>query len=327
MQHCDLSSMNNISIAYDSTLANRKNNVTFIHLLGFPGLHTFKVLFFILLLIVYGLIILGNTLIIVLVLISTNLQTPMYIFLSQLSVMDVILATDILPNMLNIALYEEGSMFLTSCIIQFCVFGSLECSECLLFAVMSLDRYLAICNPLHYSSIVNEHFCLKSIASTWMSGFIILLVNSISICKLYFCGPNIIDHFFCDFGPLVGLSCSDTLIIETQTLVLCFFIVACPFLVIVISYLLIISTILKINTVQGRQKAFFTCSSHLTAVSIYYGTLISVYVVPTKGQLVILGKMLSLLYTVVTPLLNPAIYTIRNKDFMEAFDKLKAFTV
>lgn len=304
-----------------------KNNITTVNLLGFPGLHNFKFLFSSLLLLCYCFILFGNTLIITLVSISKNLQSPMYIFLTQLSILDILLATDILPNMIHITIHEGESISLTSCIIQFCFFSSIECSECLLLTVMSYDRYVAICNPLHYHSVVNHLFCLISMASTWTIGNLILLLNAVSIFRLHFCKSNFIDHFFCDFAPLVGLSCSNTFIIRMQTLILCFFIVACPFIIIVISYLCIIFTILQIKSAKGRQKAFFTCSSHLTAVSIFYGTLISVYVVPTDGQLVVFSKILSLLYTVVTPLLNPAIYTIRNKDFKKAFEKFKMLAV
>nr|DBA29674.1 TPA: hypothetical protein GDO54_005738 [Pyxicephalus adspersus] len=179
-----------------------KNNITTIHLLGFPGLHHFKFLFFIFLILCYCFILFGNSLIITLVSINKNLQSPMYIFLTQLSLLDILLSTDILPNMIHITIHEGDVISLTSCIIQFCFFSSLECSECLLLTIMSYDRYVAICNPLHYQSVINELFCLISIVSTWMIGNAILLLNALSICRLHFCGANFIDHFFCKRGQV-----------------------------------------------------------------------------------------------------------------------------
>ncbi|XP_040197806.1 olfactory receptor 154-like [Rana temporaria] len=180
---------------------------------------------------------------------------------------------------------------------------------------MSYDRYLAICKPLHYNSIMNQSNCIKSVIIIWLLGFTMTLIDSISLCTLYYCGPNIIHHFFCDLEPILELSCSDTSWIHIQTYVVGFFCVIAPFILIVISYIYIVITILKIKSITGRQKAFTTCSSHLTVVCIFYGSIAAVYLFPTKGQLDILNKVLSLFYTVMTPLLNPITYTIRNQDF------------
>ncbi|KAM5171709.1 olfactory receptor 10AG1-like [Mantella aurantiaca] len=247
----------------------------------------------------------------------------MYFFITQLSLLDIFLSTDILPNLLHIILHDECIMSLSGCIIQFSFFTNAEASECLLLTVMSYDRFLAICRPLHYNSIINQSVCTRSMIIIWLLGFKVMLVESISLCNLYYCGPNIIDHFFCDFEPILELSCSDTSWIHIQTYVIGFFIVTVPFLIIVISYIYIVLTILKIKSITGRQKAFTTCSSHLTTVCIYYGTVIIVYLSPTKGQLKTLSKVLSLFYTVMTPLLNPIIYTFRNKDFKTAIEKIK----
>lgn len=300
----------------------KRNNITNVHLLGFQGLDNLKHLLFAFLLLLYCLTMVGNVLIIMLVFTRRHLHSPMYLFLTQLSLSDVLLATDITPNMLDVVLHDGATMPLAACLVQFYVFASMECVECLLLTVMSYDRYVAICKPLHYITIMDESFCLKSVAMTWTFGFLMPLINALSICGQQFCGGNVIDHFFCDYTPLVELSCSDTLTLQVQTFILGFCVIACPFMIIVASYVCIIITILKIRSETGRQKAFFTCSSHLTVVSIFYGTLISVYVVPTREQFLILGKITSLLYTVVTPLLNPVIYTFRNKDFMEAFENL-----
>ncbi|KAM9312086.1 olfactory receptor 10A7-like [Gastrophryne carolinensis] len=243
----------------------------------------------------------------------------MYFFITQLSLCDIMLSTIILPNLLQIVLHNGCLMSLVGCIIQFSFFGSAEVSECYLLTIMSYDRYLAICKPLHYNTIMSPMFCRKSVIFTWPLGFLLMLIDSIPMCALDFCGPNLIDHFYCDFEPILSLSCSDTAWLHTLSLIPGFFAIIFPFIIILVSYICIVSTILKIPTVVGRQKPFATCSSHLTVVSIYYGTLIIVYMFPKTEQTTNQGKILSLCYTIITPLLNPIIYTFRNKDFKKAF--------
>ncbi|XP_073403039.1 olfactory receptor 1M1-like [Dendrobates tinctorius] len=247
----------------------------------------------------------------------------MYFFIAQLSLCDILLTTDIVPTLFLTALYGGSSVSLFGCILQFSFFILSETSELCLLSVMSYDRYLAICNPLRYSAIMNHKFCVLSVSIIWLIAFIIVLFYVIPMCYLYYCGPHIIDHFFCDLEPILQLSCSDTSMIHIQILILDVLIGNCPFIVIVISYLCIVIAILKIPSTTGRHKAFSTCSSHLIVVSMLYGTLIIVYMFQMKGQTLSLSKGLSLVYTVLTPLLNPIIYTMRNKDFREAFHKLK----
>ncbi|XP_040198063.1 olfactory receptor 154-like [Rana temporaria] len=248
----------------------------------------------------------------------------MYLFITQLSLFDIILFTDILPNLLYITLHDGCTMSFAECIAQFTFFSHAETSECFLLTVMSYDRYLAICKPLHYNSIMNQSNCIKSVIIIWVLSFKLAMVNSMSLYSLYYCGPNIIHHFFCDYLQILELSCSDTSWIDIQTYLVGLICVIAPFMIIVISYIYIVITILKIKSITGRKKAFTTCSSHLTVVCIFYGTLIAVYLFPTKGQLDILNKVLSLFYTVITPLLNPIIYTFRNKDFKKAAEKIKS---
>ncbi|XP_075715842.1 olfactory receptor 10C1-like [Rhinoderma darwinii] len=301
------------------------NNITSIILLGFPNLQNFTFLLFSLLVIIYGGTIFGNLLIMSLYLLSSNLQSPMYFFITQLSVCDILVTTNIVPILLHTVLYGGSTMTLIGCIIQFFVFGTSEASECLLLSVMSYDRYLAICNPLRYNSIMNHTFCVTSVNMTWLVGFIVMLFDTISIYNLHFCGPHVIDHFYCDFEPILQLSCSDTSIFHKEVLILGSLVIMVPFIIIGLSYVYIVITILKIPSNTGRHKAFSTCSSHLIVVSLFYGTLIIVYMFPPRGQSLILSKILSLMYTVVTPLLNPIIYTLRNKDFKEAFHKIHLF--
>nr|DBA29673.1 TPA: hypothetical protein GDO54_005737 [Pyxicephalus adspersus] len=298
-----------------------QNNITIIVLLGFQDLHNFKILLFFILLIIYSLTLLGNIFIISLVSLSRNLHSPMYFFITQVSVFDILLTTDIVPNMFSIILNDGGTISLQCCIVQFYMFANAEATECLLLAVMSYDRYLAICNPFHYGTLMSSMTCLKFIVFTWLLSFAMTLSDAIATWNLTFCGTNIIDHFFCDFTPLLGLACSNATIVHIQTFLFCVVVLICPFITIVVSYIYIVYTIIKIPSISGRKKAFSTCSSHLTVVCLFYGALISVYVVPTKGHSLIINKVLALFYTVMTPLLNPIIYTLRNQDFKEAFMK------
>ncbi|KAM3926736.1 olfactory receptor 10A7-like [Leptodactylus fuscus] len=259
----------------------------------------------------------------VLYLVSKSLRSPMYFFITQLSLCDLLLTTDIVPVLLHTVLYGRSVMSFIGCIMQFAFFVLSDTSECLLLSVMSYDRYVAICNPLRYHSIMSHSFRVLSVVLVWVIGFIVALIDWISVYSLHYCGPYTIDHYYCDSEPLLQLSCSDTFMIHKLGLILAFFFVPVPFLVIVMSYVYITITILKIPSNTGRHKAFSTCSSHLTVVSIFYGTLMIVYMFPTRGESLTLSKVLSMMYTVVTPLLNPIIYTLRNKDFNKAFHELK----
>ncbi|KAG8546634.1 hypothetical protein GDO81_030178 [Engystomops pustulosus] len=298
------------------------NNITSIVLLGFPNLQNFTFPFFSLLVLIFCGTISGNLLIMVLYLVSKTLQSPMYFFITQLSLCDLLLTTDIVPVLLHTVLYGGSTITLIGCINQFFFFASSEFSECLLLSVMSYDRYVAICNPLRYHSIMNHRVCVILVSIIWLMGSMVTSILVFSQFHLHFCGPHIVDHFYCDLEPILQLSCSDTSTIYVESLVLGSIFSIVPFIVIVMSYMYIIITILKFPTNTRRYKAFSTCSSHLIVVSIFFGTLFIVYMSPTKDQSLTLRKILSLVYTVVTPLLNPIIYTLRNKDFKEASLKI-----
>ncbi|XP_072006537.1 olfactory receptor 11L1-like [Engystomops pustulosus] len=301
----------------------KENNQTWVNevlLLGFQNLQGFRVIVFLLLLFIYVLAICGNLLIITLVSNTKSLHTPMYFFLVQLSVSDIMLTTTIVPNMLYLVLNKEELMYFVGCFIQFYFFGVSECSECLHLTVMSYDRYLAICSPLRYSTLMQRVFCQKLVSLSWILSLCVMWLEVITISMLRFCGNNIIDHFFCDLFPLLDLSCSDTSMVQLEIVLLSIPVLVFPFVFIIISYIFIISSILKIPSITGRHKAFSTCSSHLTVVSLFYGTLFSSYVLPTRDKSVN-GKVLPLLYTVMTPLINPIIYSLRNKEMKNALDK------
>ncbi|XP_075128429.1 olfactory receptor 5P55-like [Leptodactylus fuscus] len=287
-------------------------------LLGFQVSQDLRIFLFCLLLVVYCGTIYGNLLIITLVSTSKILHTPMYFFISQLSISDILVITDIVPNLLHILLNNGGTITLIDCITQFCILCGSEGFECLLLAVMSYDRYVAICNPLRYFTIMTSGHCVILSITCWLLGFSIILIHIIKTANLNFCGPNVIDHLFCDIVPILELACSDIFIIHMEIYIMGFPFVLIPALIIAMSYTYIVVTVLRIPSSTGRQKAFSTCSSHLIVVSIFYGTIFSIYVVPSKGLTLTMSKILSLLYTVFIPLVNPIIYSLRNKDIRKA---------
>ncbi|CAI9577808.1 unnamed protein product, partial [Staurois parvus] len=295
--------------------------------LGFQNSKDLKILITFFLLVIYCMTIFGNFLIIILVSYNKTLQSPMYFFLTQLSTNDILLTSVIVPNTLYVSLNDGGTISFVGCITQFYFFGASETLESLLLTVMSYDRYLAICKPLHYSAIcrplhysalMNIQLCLKIVAICWLLSLSAVLVDTITLSKLQFCQSNIIDHFFCDLGPLLEISCSDTYIIKLEVFLLSTPIIIIPALVIIISYAYIIFAILKIQSKDGRQKTFSTCSSHLSVVIMFYGTLFCIYIIPSVGKLVNIKKFLSLAYTVVTPLMNPIIYGLRSQEIKKA---------
>ncbi|XP_075433902.1 olfactory receptor 11A1-like [Ascaphus truei] len=290
-------------------------------LLGFPDLHGLKILVFSLLLIIYLVTVTGNVLIIGLVTNSQQLHSPMYVFLCHLSLSDILLITNIVPQMLKVILEEGATIPLASCITQF-FFNSVSLTaECFLLTVMSYDRYLAICKPLHYTSIMDVNLCYTLVTLCWFLGFMLSLIVALLVYELQLCGPNVIDHFFCELGPLLELSCSDTSIVEIAVFVLTIPVIIFPFVFVLLTYVYISLTILRIPSSTGKHKAFSTCSSHLAVVCMYYGTLMAKYMVPSRGHLRNLNKVLSLLNTLVTPLFNPIIYSLRNQEIRAAMRK------
>ncbi|XP_072254871.1 olfactory receptor 5G9-like [Pyxicephalus adspersus] len=300
----------------------RQNLTSFnVTLLGFQGSHLFQMFCFTFFLLIYCATMCGNLLIILLVSSNKNLHTPMYFFLTQLSISDILLSSDIVPNLLHVLLHSPIAMSFSSCITQLFFFIMAEGFECFLLTIMSYDRYIAICNPLQYNTIMKHETCIKLVLLSWSLIFLPSLVEVLTVYNLWFCEQNIIDHFFCDMEPLLDLSCSDTSIVHIEMFVACFPLAIFPFSFIIASYICIIYNILIIQSTTSRQKAFSTCISHLTVVSIFFGTLFFTYIVLTKVQLFTLGKILSVFYTVVIPLLNPVIYSLRNKDIKTALNK------
>ncbi|XP_069817799.1 olfactory receptor 11A1-like [Dendropsophus ebraccatus] len=295
-----------------------KSFITEIVLRGFGNLQEFKVFFIFICLLIYTVTIMGNLIIILMVATSYRLQSPMFFFLGHLSFSDILVTSNVVPVMVSITLTDGGSLFLMGCIAQFFLFGSLATTECLLLTAMSYDRYLAICYPLHYATIMDHKLCIYLVLGCWSLGFVLTLIPIFLIQTLWFCGPNVIDHFFCDFGPLLELSCSDVSIVKYEVLLLSGIVTTIPFVFIVVTYCYIFVAIMKITSATGRKKTFSTCSSHLAVVCTYYGALFVIYVVPRRGYSTTVNKALSFMYTVITPLFNPIIYGLRNREIKMA---------
>ncbi|XP_032636644.1 olfactory receptor 6F1-like [Chelonoidis abingdonii] len=290
-------------------------------LVGFGNHPELQTLLFLLFLLIYIATMAGNILIFALVMADQHLHTPMYFFLGNLSCLEICYTSTILPRVLAGLLSVDKTISFSLCLTQYYFFGSLVVTECLLLSAMSYDRYLAICNPLHYAARMSGRACLQLAGGSWIGGFLCCGIATLSISQLTFYGPNVIDHFFCDFIPLVKLSCNDPHLMETLAVTLMLLFSLVPFLLTFISYICIIASILRIPSTTGRQKTFSTCSSHLIVVSIYYATLLIVYMFPTTDILNDLKKNLSIVYTVLTPLVNPLIYSLRNKEIQEALRK------
>ncbi|XP_025051561.1 olfactory receptor 2AP1-like [Alligator sinensis] len=304
------------------TEGGNQTSVTEFILLGFEILPELQIFLFLLFLILYIATVAANILIIVLIIAVQQLHTPMYFFLGNLSCLDTCYTCTLLPRMLASFLTGDRTISFPGCFIQFFFSCMVLATEFCLLSVMSYDRYLAISKPLHYTALMSDTFCLNLAAVSWITGFIVVSIVYLFLLRLKFCGPNQVDHFFCEYAALIKLSCSDTYEIEIVVFSLgCVFLFP-PFLLTLMSYVFIITTILRIPSTTGRQKAFSTCSSHIIVVTIFYGTLATVYMCPQTKSLRALNKIFSLSYTVLTPLANPLIYSLRNKEVKAAVKKV-----
>ncbi|KAG8573890.1 hypothetical protein GDO81_008913 [Engystomops pustulosus] len=297
-----------------------QTQVTEIHLLGFRGLYKYKAPLFIVFLLTYTLILGGNLLIILLVSTMDHLKTPMFFFLKHLSTADVLLTTSVVPVMLDIIFLEEGILPFWGCMLQLYFSGIFGFIQCFIIAVMSFDRYLAVCHPLRYSSLMGPDLLLLLVTGSWSLVTVVLSSEFLVVIQFQFCGLNYIDHFFCDFGPVLKLATSDVSFLMLQDVFISIMLIFFPFAFIILTYFCIFFTILNIS--YGKGKAFSTCSSHLTTVCVYYGTLITVYITPSDESSSHINKYRSLLYIVVTPLMNPFIYSLRNNEIKRAMRKV-----
>ncbi|NXO53398.1 O10C1 protein, partial [Aramus guarauna] len=292
---------------------NKTSAIVFV-ILGFSHRPDMKVVFFILFLCIYIVTVLGNLLILLVINMDPVLHTPMYFFLRNLSFLEICYTSVTLPRVLVNLLSGDTSISLAGCAAQMYFFLFFGATECCLLAAMAYDRYRAICNPLHYMDIMNKKVCMQLAASSWVCGNLVALGHTTFIFSLPFCGSNVINHFFCEIQPVLMLVCVDTYWNELQIILAAAFVILMPFLLILVSYGLIISSILKIRSLKGRYKAFSTCFSHLTVVTLFYGTAVFIYIRPKSSYSLDVDKVLSLFYSVVTPILNPVIYSLRNRE-------------
>ncbi|XP_057634408.1 olfactory receptor 5B12-like [Chionomys nivalis] len=276
---------------------------------------------FIVFLLIYLSTVLGNVGMTGLILLDSRLHTPMYLFLSHLSLVDFGYSSAVTPKVMAGLISTDKIISHNACGTQFFFFVGFITTESFLLAAMPYDCYAAVCKPLHYTTIMTTNICVSLTISSYVCGFLNSSIHTGNIFRLSFCKNNIIDHFFCDAPPLLVLSCSDTSVSEMVIFFVVGFNVLFSIMVILFYYMFIFITILRIQSSEGRQKAFSTCASHLTAVSIFYGTIIFMYLHPSSRHTMGTDKVASVFYTMVIPMLNPLVYSLRNKEVKSAFKK------
>uniref|UniRef100_A0A2K6CFL6 Olfactory receptor n=1 Tax=Macaca nemestrina TaxID=9545 RepID=A0A2K6CFL6_MACNE len=287
-------------------------------LLGFQGGPGMQAMLFLIFLILYGMAVVGNLGMIVIIWVDAHLHTPMYAFLQSLSLLDICYSSTIAPRALVNSMQEDHTVSFGGCAAQFFFLSLFGTTEAFLLAAMAYDRFTAICNPLLYSVSMSHRVCVLFISGSYLWGVVNAVAQTTMTFRLPFCGSNEINDFFCDVPPLLSLSCSDTFINQLVLLGLCGSIIVSTFLIVLVSYICIISTILRIPTTQGRQKAFSTCTSHLTGVCLFFGTVFFMYAQPSAIIFMEQSKIVSVFYTIVIPMLNPLIYSLRNKEVKQA---------
>ncbi|XP_003502724.1 olfactory receptor 2A12-like [Cricetulus griseus] len=291
-------------------------------LLGFSSDPTTNSILFTVFLLIYLSSVMGNGLIIMLICMDTQLHTPMYFFLCILAMLDVCYVTTTMPQMLVHLLAKSQTISFAGCWLQMYVFGSLAATESTLFVIMAYDRYVAICYPLHYTVILNWGLCIQLTAGSFVCSFLSALLHTFFTMSLPYCGPNKVNHYFCEGPSVRSLACTDTHIIEMVDLIVSVFMCLTPVSLIVVSYIHTGMAILKIKSTQTRCKAFSTCVSHLTVVTFFYGPATYIYMRPNSSYSPKRDKQISLFYNTFTALLNPVVYSLRNKDIKRAFLKV-----
>ncbi|XP_068947156.1 olfactory receptor 8U9-like [Petaurus breviceps papuanus] len=295
--------------------------VTEFILLGITDKQELKMPLFIMFLSIYMFTMVGNLGLITVIRMDSRLKTPMYFFLSHLAFVDFCYSSSITPKMLGNFLYEKNIISFYACATQLGCFINFMNAECLLLASMAYDRYVAICNPLLYMVLMSPKICVQLVAAPYIYSFMVALYHVILTFRLSYCGSNIINHFYCDDMPLLRLSCSDTRFKQMWIFACAGIMLIASFFIVFVSYMYIISAILKMQSAEGRRKAFSTCGSHMVAVTIFYGTLIFMYLQPSSNHSLDTDKMASVFYTVIIPMLNPLIYSLRNKEVKDALKR------
>ncbi|XP_045713565.1 olfactory receptor 13-like [Phyllostomus hastatus] len=295
-------------------MGGNQTSVTKFLLVGFPLSPRMKVILFGLFSVFYACTLLGNGVILGLMSLDSKLHTPMYFFLSQLATVDIAYACNTVPQMLVNLLSPAQPISFAGCLTQTFLFLTFALTECLLLVVMSYDRYVAICLPLRYSTIMSWRVCITLAVASWTLGFLLSLLSLVLLLLLPFCGPQQVNHFFCEILAVLKLACADTHLNEVIVLAGAVFMLVGPLSTIVVSYSHILRTAMKIQSAEGRQKAFSTCSSHLCVVGLFYGTAMIMYVGPRHGDPQEQKKYLLLFHSLFNPMLNPLIYSLRNRE-------------
>ncbi|XP_054443127.1 olfactory receptor 5L1-like [Pteronotus mesoamericanus] len=291
-------------------------------LLGLTDAPELRVLLFMVFLLVYGVKVLGNLGMIALIRVSSQLHTPMYFFLSHLSLVDYCYSTIIVPKMLADLINKDKAISFVGCMVQFYLFGACAITEVFLLAVMAYDRFVAICSPLLYMVTMSQNLRMVLVSSCYLGGAVCSLIHLCLALEIPSYRSNVINHFFCDLPPLLSLACSDVTVNELFMYISASFNEIITIVIILTSYLFILITILRMRSAEGRRKAFSTCASHLTAIVVFHGTLLFTYCWPSSENNADADKVAAMFYTVVIPMLNPLIYSLRNKDVKEALRKL-----
>nr|XP_012377536.1 olfactory receptor 8H1-like [Dasypus novemcinctus] len=302
--------------------SSNSTNVPDFILMGLTDSEVIRRVLFIIFLMIYLLTLLGNAGMIVIICLDLQLHTPMYFFLSHLSFLDLSYSTVITPKTLESLLTCNRSISFIGCFTQMSFFFFLAVTEFFFLCSMAYDRYIAICNPLHYSVVMSRRLCCTLITGSYMIGFTESLVNLLCMNSLHFCNSNVIYHFFCDTSPILALSCTDTRDAEISIMIVGSFNILVSLITISVSYGSILSTILKINSTSGKHKAFSTCASHLMGVTIYFGTTSFIYLKPKSSYSLGKDQVASVFYTMVIPMLNPLIYSLRNKEVKNALTRV-----
>ncbi|XP_058162360.1 olfactory receptor 5AN1-like [Dasypus novemcinctus] len=305
------------------TIEGNITEITHFILLGFSDFPRTLAVLFVIFLVIYLITVTWNLCLIVLIRMDSHLHTPMYFFLINLSFIDICYVTTTAPKMLISFFQKQQTITFLSCIAQYFIFSTLGLSESCLLAAMAYDRYAAICKPLLYSSIMSPSLCVRMALGTYMAGLSGSLSQLCGLLQLHFCGPNVINHFFCDMPQLLILSCTDTFFIQVMIDILSMFFGITNVLVILISYVYVVNSILKITSAKGRSKSFNTCASHLTAVSLFYTSGLFVYLSSSSSGSSSFYRFASVLYTVVIPMMNPLIYSLRNREIKDALKRLQ----
>ncbi|XP_016050968.1 PREDICTED: olfactory receptor 2A12-like [Miniopterus natalensis] len=288
--------------------------ITDVILLGFQVDPRLEVLLFGFFSLFYSLTLLGNGVILGLICLDSRLHTPMYFFLSSLAIIDMSYASNTVPKTLANLVTQKKTISFAPCILQTFLYLAFGILECLILVVMSYDRYVAICHPLHYSVIMSWRVCTALAATSWVFSFLLALVHVVLILRLPFCGPHEINHFFCEILSVLRLACADTRLNQLVIFVACVFILVGPLSLVLVSYTRILFAILRIQSGEGRRKAFSTCSSHLCVVGLFFGSAIVMYMAPKSRHPEEQQKILSLFYSLFNPMLNPLIYSLRNSE-------------